>query len=695
MGTATHVLLIENDEANAKPLVELFAGLAPKLYQLEICTYYEAGLMAALSSDYELILVAETLGIHSAKVFLQELRKQLPDHPPAIVLLDKEQPDSEATAAAEACGAVDYLFSKHLKQDMLCRVLKQNLQLAELESELHASQERYQRVAEGANDCLWDLNLENHQISFSPRWQSHFGYNDNATGPVQKLWFERIHKDDRDAFDTALTEHIQGNTAYFESEQRLLSQQGDWLWTTCHGLRNLAPDGTMHLAGSITDISKNKAIENQLQHEAGHDPLTGMPNRNLLTDRIRTALARTKRQSHYRFAVLFIDFDHFKTVNDSLGHVAGDKLLVTIAKRLAKSMRDTDTVSRIGGDEFAVLVEDAGNVNDVLTVAEKVLVTIGTEVNLGSNAITVTGSIGIAIGSEDYLQVDDILRDADTAMYRAKSAGRNRYEIFDASMQAKAAGLRETVSDLEETLEKKAFVLHYQPIVALDSGKVQGIEALLRWPRPGHGLLKPEAFIAVAEENNLIEPISIWVLEQALADLKEVNNNCTGDHLPYVSVNLSAINFKKIDLAKVIRQALDKTQLQAKQLVIEMTEITLLQQRASAYVALKAVRALGVKVCIDDFGTGYSSLSYLHQFSFDALKIDESFVNNIETQRHSLAIVRSIIALAKSLNLDIIAEGVETELQRRVLQIQGCTQGQGHLFSNALPTEELVDYLAI
>jgi diguanylate cyclase (GGDEF)-like protein/PAS domain S-box-containing protein len=459
-----------------------------------------------------------------------------------------------------------------------------------------------------------------------------------------------------------------------------------WVLLSASVIRD-AQNDSRRLIFQIQDITDRKRAEAQLIHDAFHDALTGLPNRALFMDHLKLALARAQRYAGRTFAVLFLDFDRFKIINDSLGHLTGDQLLVAIARRLEHSLRPGDTVARLGGDEFTILLEDVAGQDEAVMIAERIQRELKEPFNLGRHEIFASASIGIAIGDTSYQRPEDILRDADTAMYRAKSGGRARHATFDQSLHARALQLLQLETDLRRAVERQEFFLTYQPIVSLSEARLAGFEALVRWRHPEQGLVSPSTFIPIAEETGLIVQIGQFVLEQACRQMRRWQEQLP-QSLPLVmSVNLSGRQFTQSNLIEQILGTLEQTGLDPRHLKLEVTESVVMENIESATGMLDQLRALGMQLSIDDFGTGYSSLSYLHRLPLDTLKIDRSFVSQMMENSENVEIVRTIVMLAKSLGLDVIAEGVETREQLDRLRQLGCEHGQGYLFARPLDAE--------
>ncbi len=437
------------------------------------------------------------------------------------------------------------------------------------------------------------------------------------------------------------------------------------------------------------EIAERKWTEEQLMRSAFYDTLTGLPNRALLMDRLGILIRHAERQNDYLFAVLFLDLDRFKVINDSLGHIFGDQLLIAIARRLEACLRPGDTVARFGGDEFVILLDGITDVSDAALISERIQNEIKLPFDLeGQREVFTTASIGIALNNIGYDRPEDILRDADTAMYRAKALGKARHEVFDPSMHSCAVGLLHMEAELRRAVESNEFVLHYQPMLSLDSGRITGVEALLRWHHPKRGIIYPKEFIPVAEETGLIVPIGEWVLRTACMQQKAWRD--AGLPSLNVAVNLSARQFGHQSLTELLKEVLKETGVSAQDLTLEITESIAMKDIDFSIKTLKELRSMGIKISIDDFGTGYSSLAYLQSFPISTLKIEQSFVKDILSHSDkALRIVAAIIAMATSMKLKVVAEGVETEEQLEFLHSQGCVEIQGHLFSQSVTAEEI------
>jgi diguanylate cyclase (GGDEF)-like protein/PAS domain S-box-containing protein len=495
------------------------------------------------------------------------------------------------------------------------------------------------------------------------------------------------HPDDAEWMNEQIVNLLKGSIGSIEFEQRCLRNDGDIIWVLLSVTKIAEPHhDSASLIFQIQDISHRKRAEEQLMHEALHDALTGLPNRALFIDQVRKSLARWKRRKQGAFAILFIDLDGFKGINDVLGHLVGDQLLVEFSQRLSSTVRPGDTVGRLGGDEFTILLDDLNDLNDAIIAVKRLVKTLKEPFHLPGRELAVTASIGVALSADEYVDADELLRHSDVAMYRAKKLGKGRYEVFDRATSVRLERQSQIESDLGHAVEREELVLEYQPIVTLQTGKIAGFEALLRWQHPTLGLIPPPDFISVAEATGAIVPIGEWVLQEGCRQIREWQKACPQIPPLYVSINLSVKQLAQPDLVEQVAVAMHNAGLDPKNLTLEITE-SMLMNAESAIRMLSHLHALGVGISIDDFGTGYSSLSYLHRLPISTLKIDRSFVSSMGQTKESYEIVRTVITLAQSLNLSIVAEGIETNDQLEKLAELNCQYGQGHFFSKALAAE--------
>src|SRR6202171_319832 len=686
---SSRLLIVDDNEMNRDMLAR---RLERKGYVVGLAENAQNLLQRVKQDSVDLVLLDIEMPVISGLDALKNLRGHYSAIDlPVIMVTAKSQSDDIVRALD--LGANDYL-TKPIDFPVAVARIGTQLSHKKAQEALMESEERYALAARGSNDGLWDWNLSGNVVHFSPRWKAMLGFQENEIGTSPEEWFERIHDADRERVKKEIVAHQKGVTAHFESEHRVLHKDGSFRWMLSRGVAVHDTSGnTLRMAGSQTDITEGKVS----------DPLTGLPNRLLFIDRVGRLIKHKKRRKDHLFAVLFMDLDGFKMINDSMGHLIGDQLLLGVANRLEKCLRASDTVARLGetftvarlgGDEFTVLLDDIKDPGDANRAAERMMKALASPFILGGKEVFTSVSIGIALSNSAYEQAEDILRDADTAMYRAKSLGKARYEVFDADMRAKVMARLQLETDLRHALERGEFRNFYQPIVALASGEIAGFEALLRWQHPTRGLLAPIEFIPVAEEPGLIRELGWWNLREACRQISEWRAGLIAHRHLTISVNLSAKQFLQPNLVGDIKKLLGELALSPEALKLEITESTVMADPSAAVEMLQQIKSLGICLAIDDFGTGYSSLSYLHRFPLDTLKIDRSFISGMGDDGEGMEIARTILPMANNLRLDVVAEGVETIQQVALLKKLRCKYGQGYYFSQPLSAEGTAALLA-
>ena len=556
------------------------------------------------------------------------------------------------------------------------------------EAALRESDERYSLAVKGTNDGIWDWDLTTHKVHYSPRWKSILGYTDEELGTNPKEWLDRVHPDDRKHLEASISACLRSREPHFEHEHRMLHKNGTYCWVLTRGFAVRDAVGKpIRMAGSQSDITDRKLAEGRLIHNAFHDTLTGLPNRALLLDRLKQAIARKKRSPEKSFSVLYLDLDHFKNINDSLGHATGDQLLMTVAEILKENLRAMDTVARLGGDEFIMLLEDIPGMEDTYEITQRILKGLSTPQKLNDHEVFVTASIGIISCEMAYDDPEQLLRDADIAMYSAKSRGRARYELFRLEMRNDFLEQLSLEYDLRCAVQNNQLRLAFQPIVSLEMGTLLGFEALIRWEHPVCGCLSPQDFLPLAENTGMVLAIDHWALHTAARQFSEWSREFPDDLPLSVHVNLSAKYLRRRNLAEEVEQILEETGLDSTRLKLEVTESAIMENSQFIMSTLERLRAMGVDIHIDDFGTGYSSLAYLHQFPVQALKIDRSFISNSNNGQYKPELIRTMLHLASDLGLEVIAEGIENNMQLEQLKELGCKFGQGFLFSPPLDVD--------
>ena len=605
---------------------------------------------------------------------------------PELPIVVQSGLDGDAVALeAVARGAQDYLVKRSFTAELVRRALRYAMERGRVERELRESRERYRLALAGANDGVWDWDLVAGTFRVSERWCEMLGLGQDEVGEDPEGWLALLHPSERDEVWDTLQAHLTGQTPHFEVEHRVSHGDGGWRWVRTRGLavRDGAGRAT-RIAGSQGDITERRNFEARLLRDATTDTLTGLANRAAFVERLRGALARAAMEGARGCAVLFLDLDRFKLVNDSLGHQVGDRLLVAVAQRLRMSVRPQDLVARFGGDEFALLVEAVDSAERVAELAARIHRSLSLPFHVGSQQIHASGSIGIVHCAGEAEGVEEVLRNADIAMYRSKRAGRGCTEVFSEADHAAVAGRLDLETGLRRALAQGELVLHYQPIVRIPDASLVGFESLVRWRTPEGRLVQPSEFIPVAEECGLIHQLGAWALRAACQRMADLTRALPAAVDLSVSVNVSARQFADPGLVGLVERALVSTGLSPRRLGLEVTESALIDDPDAATVTLGRLRAMGVRIHLDDFGIGYSSLSYLRRFPIDCLKIDRSFTQSVPGRHQDEAIIRAIVALADALGLEVVAEGVEREEQWAHLVGLQCGYGQGFFFSHPL-----------
>lgn len=694
MGETSNVtiLLVEDSQADAELFSTLLQQSAPKRFRIEHVERLDDGIQCIADKAVDLVLLDFSLPDSSGLETYRRFRAAAPGLP--VIVLTSLEDDVVATSAVGE-GAQDYLVKRDVDGPLLNRAIRYALERHGAEEALRQSEERYALAVSGANDGIWDWNLRTGMLYRSSRWWSMLGYEEVATKTKPDDWFDRVHSEDVEKLKAALDHHFRGPGDHFEFEHRMITSDGQERWVLTRGSAVRDAEGrVVRMAGSQTDFTARKLAEQRLLHDAFHDGLTGLPNRALFLDRLGVAIAAGRRNDTHTFAVLYLDLDRFKNINDSLGHTAGDDLLIETAKRLERFIRRGDTVARLGGDEFAVLINNIDELSDAIHMAKRAQDALAEPFQMESQQIYVTASIGVTLPESSAPTPQRILRDAEIAMYRAKAAGRAQYQVFDDDMHQSAVRLLTLETELRRAVENNEFVLYYQPIVSLGIGRIVGFEALVRWSHPERGIVLPGSFIAVAEETGLIVPLGWWVLRKACLQGRQWQYRFPSDPPLFMSVNVSGKMLTQARASEHVVAILKETGLPPSNLRLEVTENVLMEHNEDALAILTELRALGIKLSIDDFGTGYSSLSYLERFRYDSLKIDRSFVARIGQTSESHTIVETILALATSLGIGVIAEGIETADQVNQLRQMHCPHGQGFWFAKPVAAQAATELLA-
>src|SRR5713226_10155847 len=602
-------------------------------------------------------------------------------------------PGGQRAAIHVGRGAQDYLLPGHLDSYSLPRALRNAIERKAVEDALYIEKERAVVTLNSIGDAVLCTDISGNITYLNLVAETITGWRrEEATGKRLAEVFRIIdgstRKTARDPMEMAV------------EQNRTVGLTVNCVLIRRDGFESLIEDSAAPIhdrAGRVTgavivfhDVSAARAMSVQMTHSAQHDVVTNLPNRLLLNDRISQSISLARRQRKH-IAVIFLDLDRFKYINDSLGHATGDQLLQSVAKRLLAGVRGSDTVSRQGGDEFVILLSEITYPEDAATSARKILLSLSAPHSIVGQYLHIDGSIGISIYPEDGEDAETLIKSADTAMYHAKENGRNNFQFFKAEMNLKAVERQSLESGLRRALEREEFLLHYQPKVNLETGDITGVEALIRWRQPDRGLIPPSQFVPIAEDCGLIVQIGRWVLCEACRQARAWQD--AGLPPVPITVNVSAVEFRDKGFVECVRSILSETGLEARHLGLELTEGVLMEDAESTASVLQELKTMGVQLAVDDFGTGYSSLSYLQQFPIDVLKIDRSFVNQITSDPDDSTIVSAIINMGKSLKHLVVAEGIETQLQRAYLQAQQCAEGQGYLFSRPLAAAQFAQLL--
>ena len=609
------------------------------------------------------------------------LLRQLHDGADMPIIMMTASGDRDQVVKSFDSGATDYI-GKPIDPLVAIARIKNQLLIRDAQRALRHSEQRYALATRGTNDGMWDWDLSTGELYLSPRWRSMVGVDSTDWQPRGSEWLNLIHEEDRARAVADLETHLCGDTSHFETEVRMQDQSKNFRWMLCRGVATRDASGmASRIAGSLTDITEGKVA----------DALTGLPNRTLFRDRIERSLEAFLRNPAKAFAVIYLDMDDFKSINDHFGHQSGDDFLVTVARRLETAVRKSEAViARLGGDEFAVLVECPHGRSDAETIAQRLHQCVYTPMMLGEREVLTRGSMGISVAcipsDGTTLTSDAMLAQADAAMYHAKKQTDVSYCFFREEMHAENTARVEIGNDLRHAIARNQLRLNYQPLMLIAENRTLGFEALIRWEHPQRGMISPALFIPIAETNGQIIEIGEWVLREACKQAAAWRAAHSQEIL--MSVNVSIRQLSVNGFVDMVAEVLAETGLPARLLKLEVTESMLMHDPEATIAVLSQLRQQGIEIGIDDFGTGYSSLAYLHQMPLDVLKIDRTFVSQLELSEKHGKIVKSIVALARSLDLRVVAEGVETQHQLAELANLGADIAQGYLLSRPVPAEE-------
>jgi diguanylate cyclase (GGDEF)-like protein/PAS domain S-box-containing protein len=684
------ILLIESDPVAASEIRTALAAAGDGSFDVEWVRQLSEGLERLSKKGIAAVLLTLSLPDSQGIGTFDKVFVAAPDIP--ILILGGNVNEALAKQAV-ARGAHDYLLQGHLDSYSLSRALRNAIERKAVEEALYVEQERAVVTLNSIGDAvlctdisgkITYLNLVAETMTGWPRKEA-IG---KPLAEVFRIIDGPTRKTARDPMEMAVE---QNRTVGLTVDCVLIRRDG--FESAIEDSAAPIHDRAGHVVGAVIvfhDVTAARAMTREMTHSAQHDLLTNLPNRLLLNDRISQSIALARRQ-HRPIALIFLDLDRFKYINDSLGHAAGDKLLRSVSERLLANVRRSDTVSRQGGDEFVILLSEIAYPEDAATSAAKILVSLSAPHSIGGQDLHIDGSIGISVYPEDGEDAETLINHADTAMYHAKEKGRNNFQFFKAEMNLKAVERQTLEGSLRHALKRDEFLLHYQPKVNLDTGEITGVEALVRWQQPERGLVPPSQFVPIAEDCGLILQIGRWVLREACRQTRAWQDAGLPP-LP-ISVNVSAVEFRDKGFVQGVRTILAETGLEARYLELELTERVLMDDAESTASVLQELKMMGVHLSVDDFGTGYSSLSYLRQFPIDVLKIDKSFIHQITADPDDSTIVSAIINMGKSLKHLVVAEGIETQLQRAYLQTQQCAEGQGYLFSRPLAAAQFAQLL--
>ena len=686
------VLLVDDDEVNRDMLAR---RLRKHGFTVTTAASAAAGLDCLVHQSVDLVLLDIQMPDMNGMEMLREIRSQWTAAQLPVIMVTANTASEQIVKAFDS-GANDYI-TKPIEFTVTLARMRSLLARKQAEEALANSEERHAMTLRGTNDGIWEWKIDTDEVSFSARWNELLGFPaEPSVGPIAS-WFDLIHIDDISRVRVELDDHLAGRPKTFETEFRIRQADGQFRWMVARGVAITDQTGRpVRVAGSLTDITEGKVA----------DGLTGLPNRVLFMDRLNRLIEHASRHEGFHFALLFLDLDRFKTINDSLGHQAGDELLVEAGRRLEQCLRSSDTVAqvqadtglightvaRIGGDEFALLLSGMRRASDVERVADRIGEVLADPFVIKGRDVFTSASIGIAHGDAGYETGADMFRDADTALYRAKAEGRSRFKVFDRGLRLEAIEQLELETDLRRALDRHEFVLHYQPIVAVTTGAVTGVEALVRWQHPVRGLLQPASFIPLAEETGLIVPLGFLVFREVCRQVQEWRARTPSPITTglTVGINVSARQLPQRDLPERLAAIAMEYDVPTSLLEIELTETAVMADPDAAQTVIEGMQAYGFRICMDDFGTGYSSLAYVRRLPFDRLKLDRSFLSATPAEARSAeGVIQTVIALARHVNSDVVAEGVETLEQLERLRALNCDFAQGYYFLKPVVAEPL------
>ncbi len=680
------VLLVDDDEDDYVATRDMLAEMKGR-FTLEWITHFELALEVMARNEHDVYLLDYHLGKHNGLELLQQARIAGCCSRPVILLTGQagHNVDVEATTA----GFADFLEKSQITAALLERAIRYSLARSQTLEALRESEAYFRATFDQAAVGIAHNSIHGDWLQVNQRLCDIVGY---SSEELLKLNFQDItHPDDIEIGRAAMHSLLSGASRSHSCEKRYIRKDGSMIWV--NRTASLVLDDLQkpkYFVAVVEDITERKRLQAQLEHGALHDTLTGLPNQALFMKRLEHAVEQTRRNHKYLYAVLFLDLDRFKLINDSLGHIVGDQLLVQLARRLEQCVRPSDIVARFGGDEFTILLDKLNHLDEAMHAADRIRKDLTLPFAVSGHEVFTNASVGIALSNAGYERAEDVLRDSDIAMYRAKARGKARHEVFNPGMHANSVELWKLDTDLRRAVEREEFVVYYQPIVSLSTGKITSVEALLRWQHPQRGLVMPENFIPLAEETGAIALIGEWVLRRACRQSKIWHD---AGYTFRMAVNFSGHQFQSHNLPKLIMEVLGETGLSPQSFEMEITETVAMQNIDLGIPVLSELSNMDINISIDDFGTGYSSLGYLKRFPVNTLKIDQSFIRGMTSDSVDTAIPKAIITMAHGLKLKVIAEGVETREQLAFLNEYCCDSIQGYLFSRPLSALKLTELL--
>ncbi|MCA9650461.1 MAG: EAL domain-containing protein [Myxococcales bacterium] len=687
------LLVAEGGRDEHTRIADMMRGVGSPLVTVDHAVDDAVAVEALRSAHYDAVLYLALEERQGWSRFIRDRRVP----PVPIVFIDADgRAMTRSLRRAQALneGAASYLLADELTGPLMEMAVHGAIEQARLQTEVNEVQERFALAVRGANDGVWEWMLDSGEMHFSRRWRELLGYGVDELSNSADEWFDRVHPADLLGLRADLDTHLAGHKPFHEFEHRLRASDGTYRWVISRGV--VQRDGVgnpVRMAGSLTDTSNYRLREQKLLEESRQDPLTNLPRREPFLERLRNAIDLANAYDDYSFTVMMVDVDRFRWLADSIGHRAAETMLSILARRLVACVRPGDTVSRFGGDKFAILLENVDDVQQGALIAERIRRSVGEPFEVEGQTVYTTVSIGLTTSRRGYQDSEDVINDVGAAANRAKEEGHDRLRIFETKMRDDAlSSLRMEVA-LRQAVDRKEFELRYQPIVELGTGKLMGFEALVRWRHPRRDLVSPAEFIPIAEQTGLIVPLGRWVLREAARQLAEWTKMLPQGRRLTMAVNLSGRQVADPRLLEEIQSLVEQHGLAQGALKLELTESVLVKNADVVQRFITDLKEQGVHLWVDDFGTGYSSLSYLHRFPVDGLKIDKAFIDALDGTDGSAAMVRTILSLAENLGVEAIAEGIEQNVQADQLRSLGCVSGQGYLFSKPIPANEVEQLL--